>query len=96
MNKKLRFIFCFTVLIPFSFIAQFNAINYNKYPYINQELNHIKIYGNKTWNKFFRKLDRLYENGNENLNIYHFGGSHIQADIWSNKLRENFQHTLPL
>ena len=79
MNKKLGFIFCFTVLIPFSFIAQFNAINYNKYPYIKQDLNHIKIYGNKTWNKFFRKLDRLYENGNENLNIYHFGGSHIQV-----------------
>ena len=95
MNKKLGFIFCFKVLIPFSFIAQFNAINYNKYPYINQDLNHIKIYGNKTWNKFFRKLDRLYENGNENLNIYHFGGSHIQADIWSNNLRENFQHSLP-
>ena len=38
MNNKLRFIFYFTVLIPFSFIAQFNAINYNKYPYINQSL----------------------------------------------------------
>ncbi len=95
MIKKLRFIFCFSVLISYSFLAQFNAISYNKYPYINQDLNHLKIYGNKTWNRFFRKLDRQYENGNENINIYHFGGSHIQADIWSNKLRENFQHSLP-
>ncbi len=95
MIKKLGFIFCFSVLISYSFLAQFNAISYNKYPYINQDLNHLKIYGNKTWNNFFRKLDRQYENGNENINIYHFGGSHIQADIWSNKLRENFQHSLP-
>ena len=95
MIKKLGFIFCFSVLISYSFLAQFNAISYNKYPYINQDLNHLKIYGNKTWNRFFRKLDRQYENGNENINIYHFGGSHIQADIWSNKLRENFQHSLP-
>ena len=95
MIKKLGFIFCFSILISYSFVAQFNAISYNKYPYINQDLNHLKIYGNKTWNRFFRKLDRQYENGNENINIYHFGGSHIQADIWSNKLRENFQHSLP-
>ena len=95
MIKKLGIIFCFSVLISYSFLAQFNAISYNKYPYINQDLNHLKIYGNKTWNRFFRKLDRQYENGNENINIYHFGGSHIQADIWSNKLRENFQHSLP-
>ena len=95
MIKKLGFIFCFSVLISYGLLAQFNAISYNKYPYINQDLNHLKIYGNKTWNNFFRKLDKQYENGNENINIYHFGGSHIQADIWSNKLRENFQHSLP-
>lgn len=95
MIKKPGLIFCLSVLISSNFFAQFNAVNYNKYPYINQDLNHLKIYGNKVWNKFFRKLDRQYENGNENLNIYHFGGSHIQADIWSNNLRENFQHSLP-
>ena len=95
MIKKLVFIFCFSVLISSNFLAQFNPVNYNKYPYINQDLNHLKIYGKKTWDKFFGKLDKQYENGNENLNIYHFGGSHIQADIWSNKLRENFQHSLP-
>ena len=95
MIKKLGFIFCFSVLISSNFLAQFNPVNYNKYPYINQDLNHLKIYGKKTWDKFFGKLDKQYENGNENLNIYHFGGSHIQADIWSNNLRENFQHSLP-
>ena len=95
MIKKPGFIFCLSVLISSNFFTQFNAVNYNKYPYINQDLNHLKIYGNKVWNKFFRKLDGQYENGNENLNIYHFGGSHIQADIWSNNLRENFQHSLP-
>ena len=95
MIKKLRFVFYFSVVISAQFSAQFNSVSYNKYPYINQELNHLKIYGKKTWNKFYEKLDKQYENGNENLNIYHFGGSHLQADIWSNNLRENFQHSLP-
>ena len=89
------FIFCFLFFNFFNAFGQFYPINYNKYPFINQELNNLQIYGHKTWNRFFEKLDKQYKDGDKNINIVHFGGSHIQADIWSNRMRENFQHSLP-
>lgn len=86
------------VIFVYSYInlhSQFSYPNYFKYPFINQVENHLKIYGTKSWTQFFKKLDSQYLNGNEKINIMHFGGSHIQADIWSNKMRTNFQNTLP-
>lgn len=41
---------------------------------------------------FFGKLDSIYEGKKEKLHIFHIGGSHIQADIYSNKLRTYFQN----
>ena len=82
------------VIFIYSYInlhSQFKYPNYFKYPFINQVENHLKIYGTKSWTQFFKKLDSQYLNGNEKINVMHFGGSHIQADIWSNKMRTNFQ-----
>lgn len=45
-----------------------------------------------SFNHFFSKLDSVYEGKKENLHIFHIGGSHIQADIYSNKLRTYFQN----
>lgn len=36
-------------------------------------------------------MDSVVTFGEGTVNIIHFGGSHIQADIWSGQLRENFQ-----
>ncbi len=73
MIKKPGLIFCLSVLISSNFFAQFNAVNYNKYPYINQDLNHLKIYGNKVWNKFFRKLILFLNGGYLNGGSIHNG-----------------------
>lgn len=45
-----------------------------------------------TFSIFFGKLDNIYEGNKEKLHIFHIGGSHIQADIYSNKLRSYFQN----
>jgi len=41
---------------------------------------------------FFRKLDSLYEGKKEKIHIFHIGGSHIQADIYSHRLRRYLQN----
>lgn len=41
---------------------------------------------------FFEKMDSLYEGKKEKLHIFHIGGSHIQADIYSNKIRTYLQN----
>lgn len=44
---------------------------------------------------FYARLDSLAIFGSKNINIVHIGGSHIQADIYSNRLRLNFANLLP-
>ncbi|GLB51583.1 hypothetical protein NBRC110019_06220 [Neptunitalea chrysea] len=41
---------------------------------------------------FFSQLDSLYNGDKKKLHIFHIGGSHIQADIYSNKLRTYLQN----
>ena len=79
----------------FNLLGQFLSPNTLQYPFIETQENDLKIYGNKVWNQFFKKLDNQYSNGEDKINILHFGGSHIQADIWSNRMRTNFQHSSP-
>ncbi len=65
-----------------------------EYPFISWNKNKIKFAdSSKTFKKLFHKLDKIYNNQNENLHIFHIGGSHIQADIYSNRLRQYLQHT---
>src|SRR5690606_11211959 len=45
-----------------------------------------------SFNHFFSQLDSVYAGKKKNLHIFHIGGSHIQADIYSNKLRTYFQN----
>ncbi|HOI87354.1 MAG TPA: GDSL-type esterase/lipase family protein [Lentimicrobium sp.] len=44
---------------------------------------------------FFGKLDSLYEGHRKNIQIFHIGGSHIQADFYSNKVREYLRNITP-
>lgn len=69
-----------------SVTPQFDAL-------INSEANILVGAENSpTFNYFFSQLDSVYEGKKENLHIFHIGGSHIQADIYSNKLRTYFQN----
>lgn len=46
-----------------------------------------------TFHQFFAKLDAVYSGKKQKLHIFHIGGSHIQADIYSNKIRTYLQNT---
>lgn len=41
--------------------------------------------------RFFKSLDSVYRGEKEKVHIFHIGGSHIQADIYSNRLRTYLQ-----
>lgn len=43
--------------------------------------------------QFFLKFDSIYKGKREKLHIFHIGGSHIQADIYSNKIRTYIQNS---
>ncbi len=70
--------------------------HFPKYPFIQYDSN--KVYyaaDSAKWEQFFTKLDSVYFFGKGQVNIWKVGGSHIQADIWSSRLRRNFQTLMP-
>ncbi|MDW5289863.1 GDSL-type esterase/lipase family protein [Formosa sp. PL04] len=65
-----------------------------KYGYlINFEANTLMYASESPYFKnFFANLDSIYAGKNKKLHIFHIGGSHIQADIYSNKIRTYLQN----
>lgn len=68
---------------------------YKDYPFLNIEKNKIDFFAMQNWDQFFCKMQSQWLEGNQQINIVHFGGSHIQADVWSNRLRQHFQNISP-
>lgn len=51
--------------------------------------------GDSSFNTFFKKLDTLVFENKGKIRILHIGGSHIQADVISGKIRERFAKKYP-
>jgi lysophospholipase L1-like esterase len=72
------------------------TVDYQKYPFLNQAKNSFEFAGDSAaFMKFYQKLDTLIFSGKEQINIVHFGGSHVQAGTLSGRMRQNFLHLSP-
>jgi lysophospholipase L1-like esterase len=95
--KRIILLFVFVTGINLHLISQENKINPEKvtvpeYKFINYSANKIQIPGDSSRIKFFyRKVKRLLEEGEGQINILHLGGSHVQADIFSHQVRRNLE-----
>ncbi len=77
-----------------------NAQNYPfaefDYGYIRYDKNKIIFPGDSSdFEKFNKKLDNLILKGEQKIQIIHFGGSHIQAGIYSGVCRKKLQNLYP-
>ena len=92
MTRLFTYLTCLTIAFNIATCdAQDGAINISQYPFVNYSLNQVEFFKDSIdFYGFFRKLDKLVTTGNGKINIVHFGGSHVQADIWTSKMRENF------
>ncbi len=65
----------------------------NDYPFILFEQNSFQFMTERSpsFERFFKIFKSIKEQEKGKLNIYHIGGSHIQADIHSNLMREKMQ-----
>lgn len=64
---------------------------------IDTSKNHIIFpAGNAAFAPFLHKIDSLLYTGSGTVNILHLGGSHIQADVISNRVRTRFVRDLQL
>ena len=66
------------------------------YDCVNYDANKLILKGDSNkLRTFFAKLDSLALWGDNEINIVHIGGSHIQAGVFPNRMRINFSNILP-
>lgn len=99
MFNKRNFIIIGIIFIFILFVQNikcqtiYDSVQIKTYPFINYELNLIeRTDSSVTYQNFLYKLDSLFKHKNSKLNIVHFGGSHIQADIYTDFVRYHFQN----
>lgn len=65
----------------------------SKYPFIDLSKNNFTFYSEEApnWMHFFREFDAMVSNKDRKLNFYHIGGSHLQADIYTQVFRSSLQ-----
>jgi lysophospholipase L1-like esterase len=68
-----------------------------KYPYIRWGLNRFEFYSDTSpaFERFYEKFDSLVNKKDRQLHIYHIGGSHIQADVYTHRVRTYLQEFGP-
>lgn len=64
-----------------------------EYPFVDYKVNTYQFYTKESPNfeKFYAKLNQLISSKKGKLNLYHIGGSHLQADIYTHDVRTYLQ-----
>ena len=71
-------------------------IDLSRYDFIDTTQNIIKFpKGNASFNAFFNKMDTLVFENRGQVRILHVGGSHLQADVISGRIREHLIKEYP-
>lgn len=96
MINKILGIFFSMLLFQQITVAQGNPHILPQHDFIQYDSNYLHFYHDgANLNNFYAKLDTLMFEGKGKVNIMQMGGSHIQADIWSDQLRKNFHAVSP-
>ncbi len=71
-------------------------VDFSKYDFIDTSLNTIQFpRGSASFDLFFNKLDTLVFENRGKVRILHIGGSHLQADVISGRIREHLIKEYP-
>ena len=64
-----------------------------QFPFINCKLNHYQFYNERSPNfeKLYYDVKQMVYFKDRKLNFYHIGGSHLQADVYTNDMRNYLQ-----
>lgn len=67
-----------------------------QYDFVNYAQNTLQYPGDKDANDaLYSRMDDMLFKGQGQINIVHIGGSHIQADYWSDRIRQRLQMAYP-
>ncbi|MFL5752036.1 MAG: GDSL-type esterase/lipase family protein [Bacteroidia bacterium] len=75
----------------FSLCISLTAQN-KTYPFINYNMNKLFLAKDSSLMlSFYKKIDELVQGKRSRVTIAHYGGSHVQAGIWTETIKANFQ-----
>lgn len=76
-------------IVDTSIVRKYKFIRFglNKFEFPNRE--------SKNFERFYQKFDSLTNYDGKDINVYHIGGSHLQADIYTNQFRKYVQEFGP-
>jgi hypothetical protein len=78
--------FCFNNFV----FSQNKSLYLPDYEFVKIEKNRIDVPGDSAvLDTFFAKIKRFCQTGEGNINVLHIGGSHVQAGILTNQIRNN-------
>ncbi len=86
---------CYCLMALFQARSQPTEFPYEipEYEYIHYESNRFQFFGDSSsYQHFLEKFARLLREGSGKLSVVHIGGSHLQADIYTDRIRSRF-HT---
>ncbi len=67
-----------------------------RYPFMHLDKNQLIFPGSPdALEKLFAKFDKILFTGMGQAHFVHIGGSHLQADMWSDRMRQRLQHFFP-
>jgi lysophospholipase L1-like esterase len=105
VKKKLAVIAAFLGLISITSMVSakdmeitpgYYDVDFTKYDFIDTSLNTIQFpQGSASFEPFFKKLDTLVFENRGKVRILHIGGSHLQADVISGRIREHLVKEYP-
>lgn len=68
----------------------------DQYDFVRYDLNRFEFFNDSTpFMEMFRKFDRLLLRGDGQLSVVHIGGSHLQADVYPDRIRKRLQTFQP-
>lgn len=78
---------------PIQGLTQINVDSIQeRYPFLQTQLNELTMYKDSAaMHRLFEKIYRIQHGSQEQVHIIHIGGSHVQAGIMSERLRQRFR-----
>ena len=68
----------------------------DQYEFIRYDLNRFEFFGDPSrFDRLYSKFDELISRGEGKFTIVHIGGSHLQADVYSDRMRKRLQTFQP-
>lgn len=90
MKRNLAYSFILILLLPFGLQGQSIKKNVPGYDFVDFNANQIQFLGDSaSFERVYDKLDSVVFLGQGHLNVMHIGGSHVQAGVFTSRLRNN-------